>query len=161
MGGKWKFKLTEDQSLQAGQDFNYELGALHRSEISDNFLLDTTVAARVRSWSFAGGQIPKHGNVGIVIGVTPSYGAFSLNVEGALAAAWLYDLNTLGAQKDSSVLKIRPQVSLPIDFGSVDFGVEYYHTHTEFFGTKVIPNQNAFMLDDFELAAILGATFKF
>jgi hypothetical protein len=161
MGGKWKLKLYDEQEVQTGQDFNFELGALHESQITSSISVDLFVGARVRTWSFKGGEIPKHGNTGILIGITPRWGALSLTVENTLAAAWLYDLNDLGAQKDSSVLRIRPEISVPVSYGDVHFGVEYYHTHTEFFGSKVIPKQSAFMLDDFELAAIVGTAVRF
>ena len=161
MGGKWRLKLHEAQAVQNGIDVNIELGGKLRQKVTSWLELETRIGARARRWAFEGGEIPRHGNMGLLIGVTPAVGPVSLTIENTLAAAWLYDLNSLGAQKDSSVLRIRPEYSYPTNFGSFNFGAEYYHTHTEFFGTKTIPRQTAFMLDDFELAAIVGGTFRF
>ena len=161
MGGAWKLRLHEAQETQNGQDFNFEFGGKYETQFSDLLSFDSTIGARVRSWKFKGNSIPRHGNIGLMLGLTPRIGPLSLLVENTLAAAWLYDLNELGAQKDSSVLRIRPQLDWRIGKVGIQTGIEYYHTHTEFFGAKVIPNQNSFMLDDFELAAILGASYEF
>lgn len=161
MGGEWKLQLTEDQGTQQGQDFNFEFGGIYRTKLNQFLSFDTTMGGRVRNWEFESNAIPKHGNIGLILGVTPKVGPVSLLIENTLAAAWLYDLNDLGAQKDSSVLRIRPQYDLLLGNFSIQLGFEYYHQHTEFFGSKVIPGENSFMLDDFELAGIFGASYLF
>jgi hypothetical protein len=160
MGGRWSLRLSEADDVHVGQDLNFELGGTYETKLTELIRFDTVVGGRVRSWKFKGNQIPRNGNVGLMLGVTPKIGPVSLILENTLAAAWLYDLNDLGAQKDSSVLKIRPQFEMPLGNLGLQFAVEYYHTHTEFFGSKVIPKQNSIMLDDFELAAIVGATYS-
>ena len=154
MGGPMRLRLTEDGALHTGSDWNVDLGGSIGRGFNSDFYFETTMAGRVRAWSLDG--LPLHGNVGLVLAVKPMYKGLSLTVEGTLAAVWLTDLTDWGAQKDSSILRIRPEYTHHYQEWTFTGGLDYYHTHTEFFGSRLIEGQDAFMLDDFDLAAVIG-----
>lgn len=154
MGGPMRLALTEGGPVHAGTDWNVDLGGSIGRRFNSDFYFETVMAGRVRAWSLDG--LPLHGNVGLVLGVKPQYRHVSLYVEATLAAVWLTDLTAWGAQKDSSILRIRPEYSVEVGDWTASAGLDYYHTHTEFFGSELIEGQTAFMLDDFELAAVVG-----
>jgi len=166
-GGRFRLKVNADEPTAKGQDYTWDahtrwnrgLGSALGSDVG----ITTVVGARVRKWWFDGGKIPSHGNVGLLIGVQPKWGPASLLVEATLAAVWLGDLNAWGAQKDSSILRIRPEVGYALSGSPMTLwtGLEYSHTHSEFFGSKLVEGEDAIMLDDFELSALAGARYRF
>lgn len=157
MGGAWQLRFTPEGPLHAGSDWNIDLGGSITRDFNEDFRFETVMAGRVRVWTL-GPEIPLHGNVGLVLGVRPQFRGFSLYAESTLAAVWLTDLSAWGAQKDSSVLRIRPEYTWQRGPLSLSGGLDYYHTHTEFFGTELVEGHRAFMLDDFDLALVLGAS---
>ena len=159
LGGPFEFALVPDGQVYAGTDWNVDVGGTIGRRFNDDFRFETTMLGRVRAWDLDG--LPLHGNVGIVLGVKPEYKGMSLYVEATLAAVWLTGLTDWGAQKDSSILRIRPEYTWHTHGFALSAGLDYYHTHTEFFGSKLIEGQDAFMLDDFELALALGVGRKF
>ena len=154
LGGPMRLQLTGDGPIHEGTDWSVDLGGSIGRKFQSGFYFETVMAGRVRAWDL--GDLPLHGNVGIVLGVKPQYKGFSLYVEATLAAVWLTDLTAWGAQKDSSILRIRPEYAFDVADWTLSAGLDYYHTHTEFFGSELIADQEAFMLDDFDLAAVIG-----
>ena len=57
---------------------------------------------------------------------------------------------------DSSALRIRPEFEFTSKLYRPFVALEYFHSHTEFFGSRIVENEDAVMLDDYDLAAILG-----
>ncbi len=161
MGGAFAMRFTEEGALHEGSDWNVDLGGSVGRSFSEDLRFDTIMAMRVRAWALGAPEVPVHGNVGIVLGVRPEFHHVSLYVEATLAAVWLTDLTAWGAQKDSSILRIRPEYTWTRGPLQLTAGLDYYHTHTEFFGTQLIPGEEAFMLDDFDLALVLGAGWTF
>lgn len=159
MGGPFELRFYDQGQLHRGTDWSFDLGGSIRHALGENLGFETVMAGRVRPW-ILGDDLPLHGNVGIVLGVKPSWRGLSLYVEGTLAAVWLTDLTEWGAQKDSSVLRIRPGYTWTHDALELSAALDYYHTHTEFFGTELIPGEEAFMLDDFDLALVIGAGWR-
>lgn len=160
-GGRFRLQLASTLPEGVGLDHSFDFGGKLKSFEKGRFSLYTHVAGRARTWSFADDVISKHGNLGILIAVQPTYGPCSLLIENTLSALWLYDLSDLGAQKDSSILRIRPECRYERGAFVGYVATEYYHTHTEFFGTTAIPGQDAWMLDDFDLALVVGGGVKF
>lgn len=160
LGGPFAVQFAEDQPRHEGSDWNIDLGGSVFRRFDNGFRFETQMAGRVRIWTL-GDDIPLHGNIGVVLGVQPEYKGFFLRVESTLSAVWLTDLTAWGAQKDSSILRIRPGYIWRHEDWSLSGALDYYHTHSEFFGTELIPGQQAFMLDDFDLALVLGVGRKF
>lgn len=158
LGGAFQLQLTEDGTVHAGSDWNLDLGGSIARELAPDLGFEAVMAGRVRIWDLE--DLPVHGNVGLVLGVRPTYKRWSLFVESTLAAVWMTGLTDWGAQKDSSILRLRPEYTWHHDRLLLSAGLDYYHTHTEFFGTKLIPGQTAFMLDDFDLALVIGVGFE-
>jgi len=159
LGGGFDVQFASDQPVHEGSDWNVDLGGSITRKFSEDLRFQTVMAGRVRVWALD--DVPVHGNVGIVLGVKPAWKGWSLYVEGTLAAVWLTDLTDWGAQKDSSILRFRPEYAWHVGDGRLTVGLDYYHTHSEFFGTKLIPGQDAFMLDDFDLALVVGGGWSF
>lgn len=160
MGGAFGLRFSPEEALHQGTDWSVDLGGSVRADLGPDLRFETLMAARVRAFAL-GDDVPLHGNVGIALGVKPQWRGLSLFVEATLSAVWLTDLTAWGAQKDSSILRVRPAYTWRHEALSLSFGLDYYHTHTEFFGTELIPGQVAFMLDDFDLAAVIGAGWRF
>ena len=158
-GGHWQLQFAPDLPLHEGTDWSFDVGGSITRPFNDDFRFETIMAGRVRVWTL-GEDVPLHGNVGLVLGVRPEYKGFSLLAESTLAAVWLTDLTAWGAQKDSSILRIRPEYTWHHGRFSFSGGLDYYHTHTEFFGTELVPGHEAFMLDDFDLALVLGTEIE-
>jgi hypothetical protein len=88
--------------------------------------------------------------------VKPLWDGISILVEATLSAVSLGKQSAWGAQMDSSALRVRPEFEFTNNSYRPFVALEYFHSHTEFFGSKIVENENALMLDDYDLAAILG-----
>lgn len=159
LGGPFRLRFYDQDTLHAGSDWSMDLGGSITTPLGEDLRFQTVMAGRVRVWAL-GDPVPVHGNVGIVLGVKPEFRGFSLYTEATLSAVWLTDLTAWGAQKDSSILRIRPEYTWRHGALSLSTGLDYYHTHTELFGTELIPGEEAFMLDDFDLALVLGVGWR-
>lgn len=161
MGGSWQVKFNTDELVQNGIDWNSEIGAQFRNEILNFLTVESLFGTRLRVWEFAENSIQSHKNIGLIIGLNFILNDFSLLFENSLAALPLGRNEKLGSQKDSSALRIRPQWELDFYDFKLHTAFEYFHNHTQFFGSKVVKNQTAFMIDDLELAMIIGTKIKF
>jgi len=160
-GGRFHLQLAPSLERATGVDNTFDFGGSLISAQKGRFTLLTHLGGRVRTWAFQDNVIPAHGNLGLSMGIEPGYGPCSLQVESTLSAMVLFDESSSGTQKDSSILRVRPECRYTRGPVTLALATEFNHTHTEWFGASAIAGQNAWMLDDLELALVLGigATF--
>jgi hypothetical protein len=155
-GGRSRLKLADHNAPLSGQDYLWDVSSSWKSDISQRFNIESVVGIRLRKWWFQKGRIPSHGNLGLLIGVKPLWDGISILVEATLSAVSLGKQSAWGAQMDSSALRVRPEFEFTSKLYRPFVALEYFHSHTEFFGSKIVENENALMIDDYDLAAILG-----
>jgi hypothetical protein len=156
MGGNFRLRILDSNEKYFGRDFLWEISSEWNKEIATNFHLESKIGMRARKMWFEVDKIPSFGNVGLTLGAKARWHGASLLTEATLAAVGLGKQTSWGKQVDANALRIRPELELQGNNFRPYFALEYFHSHTDFFSTNIVPGENAIMLDDFDLAAITG-----
>jgi hypothetical protein len=153
-GGTFDLKLDPTIEEERGVDYLLGGGISWPYRIG-NMILRTNWGVRAQQWFFNDDDVPQHGTLGMTFGVQPTWGNFSLLVEGTLAAIPLFVHEKWGEHRDTSQLRMKADYT----FNRYKIGMEFFHTKTEWTDSEVVQGEDAAVMDDIQLSLIMALVF--
>jgi hypothetical protein len=161
-GGRANLRLYNTQAIQNGFDLWLDAGIAFSPDVPWATRFRAYALLRSYTWFFNESQIPRHGNLGLALGIKHGWGDFDFTFEVTTAATGILTDRRLGVQQDASQLRLLGEYSIHMtEKFALKPGLEFFHSKANFSASNSVPGHEAFFWDDVQVSVLLGASYTF